>query len=297
MSAGDAARQRFARDGYLSPLTAVSPAQAAASHAQLQARLGADGRAGAGIRNSPHLLFPWAADLVRHPAVLDAVADLLGPDLLVLRSTLFVKAPHDPGIVDWHQDALYWDLDGARVLTAWIALTDSVAASGAVQVLPGSHHGGVRPHDLRADAHNRLLRGHRLTGMGDAPATLLELRAGEFSLHDRWLAHASGPNASDAPRIGLAVRYIATGVAQRGPRQVAMLVRGVDRHGFYPLAPAPRADDPAAARATHRWALRRYAFQVAWQAARQPSVEHLRLIGRLAMRRDLLRAVFGHPRA
>ena len=127
----------------------------------------------------------------------------------------------------------------------------------------------------------------------DGPIRVIELRAGQFSLHDPWLVHGSGPNPSAAPRIGLAVRYVASDVRQRGPRQLAMLVRGVDRHGFYRLAPAPRSDDDAAARATHRRALRRYTLQVAWQALRRPTAEHVRLIGRLALRRDLLQAVLG----
>ena len=156
-ASGTSARERFARDGYLSPLAALSPSEAAACHARLRPWLGADGRAGPGIRNSPHLLVPWAADLVRHPAVLDAVAELLGPDLLVLRSTLFVKAPRDPGTVAWHQDGQYWDLAGSRVVSAWIALTDSTSASGAVQMRPGSHRDGARPHALRADVDGRLV--------------------------------------------------------------------------------------------------------------------------------------------
>ena len=58
----------------------------------------------------PHLLFRWAAELVRESAVLDAVEDIIGPNILVYQFTIFPKESRDPGFVDWHQDATYFSL-------------------------------------------------------------------------------------------------------------------------------------------------------------------------------------------
>ena len=85
-----------------------------------------------------YLLQTWAADLVRHPKVLDAVEDVLGPDLLCWGQSLFVKEPHDPGFVTWHQDSTYWGLSKPDVVTAWIALSPATELSGCMKVVPGS---------------------------------------------------------------------------------------------------------------------------------------------------------------
>src|SRR5579872_7322727 len=44
-------------------------------------------------RTQPHALLPWYADLVRHPRILDAIEDLIGPDILVWTGTFFIKEP------------------------------------------------------------------------------------------------------------------------------------------------------------------------------------------------------------
>jgi non-heme Fe2+,alpha-ketoglutarate-dependent halogenase len=284
------ARTRFTADGYLAPFDLLPRADAEGYWRRLESRLAADGTVDAALRNKPHLVLSWVADLAHHPRLLDAVSTLLGPDLLLWRSTFFVKPPHDPHFISWHQDAVYWDLSDRRVVTAWVALTDSDAGSGAVEVIPGSHRTAF-PHALSADGRNRLIRGQTVIPSPDLPRARLTLRAGQFSLHDGWLLHASPPNPSASPRAGLALRYISTGVAQRGLRASARLVRGTDRFGYYDLEPRPRHDDDPIALAWHRRSLRRYSLQIVQQLLRRPSLASLRLLIRLAARRELLRAL------
>jgi hypothetical protein len=64
-----------------------------------------------------------------------------------------------------------------------------------------------------------------------------------MSLHHVLIFHGSEPNTSDGRRVGFAIRYIPTHVRQlNAPRESATLVRGVDRHGYFDLEPAPEAD-------------------------------------------------------
>src|SRR4051812_44093016 len=95
----DAAVARYRRDGYLAPSRAFSASQAEAWRRDLVRCCGEVERpvSNTGIRQpstrvKPYLLFPWAAELVRHPGILDAVEDLLGPDILVFHTTLWWKA-------------------------------------------------------------------------------------------------------------------------------------------------------------------------------------------------------------
>ena len=49
-------------------------------------------------------------DLVTNVRILDAVEDLIGPNLVCTMSHFFCKMPDDPKQVSWHQDASYWPL-------------------------------------------------------------------------------------------------------------------------------------------------------------------------------------------
>src|SRR5260370_22905657 len=47
-------------------------------------------------KSKSYLLYRWADTLVHHPKVLDAVEDVIGPDILVYHSTMWIKEPHTP---------------------------------------------------------------------------------------------------------------------------------------------------------------------------------------------------------
>ena len=214
-------------------------------------------------RHKPHLHSKWVGDLVRHPRVLDAVESILGPNLLVWRSVFFVKPAGDPRYIAWHQDSAYWGLSSDDEVTAWIALTESTVQNGCLRVVPGSHLRPAVPHELEFAENNLLVRGQRaLVDVAEGEQRRLELLPGEMSLHHVRMLHGSAGNASDGPRVGLAVRYIATHVRQRGWRNSATLVRGKDEFGNFDLEPEPLGDDDPAALAWHRRSRRRYAVEL-----------------------------------
>jgi hypothetical protein len=262
--------EAFHRDGYLAPLPVLDGPEAASARENLDALMRRTGRlADPGARHKPHLYAKWIADLIRHPRVLDAVETILGPDLLVWRSVFFVKLPHDSGYVAWHQDGAYWGLDSDDVVTAWIALTESDAGNGCLRVVPGSHRRPEPPHAVCGARSNILVRG-QAAEVDDRDARDVELHAGEMSLHHVRTLHGSGPNPSDDLRVGLAVRYAATRVRQRGGRRSATLVRGKDAFGNFDLEPEPRCDDDPAALAWHRRSRRLYAAELARSSVRSP---------------------------
>ena len=130
----------YRRLGYHFPIRAFSAEEAGGLLERLratEARLG--GPLSGRMNQKPHLLLPWADAVVRHPAVLDAVESVIGPDILCWGSQFFMKGAGDPSFVSWHQDGTYWGLSSPDVVTAWIALTPSVPESGCMRVVPGSH--------------------------------------------------------------------------------------------------------------------------------------------------------------
>jgi len=198
-----------------------------------------------------HLLFTWASELVRHPRILDAIEDLIGPDILCWTTNFFIKEPRDPAFVSWHQDSTYWGLEPHDVVTAWLALSDAPVESGAMKFLPGSHLRDQIPHRDTYHKDNLLTRGQEVAvDVDERQAIDVPLRAGEISLHHIRLVHGSKPNTTGNRRIGLAIRYIPTYVRQTKVADSATLVRGVDRYGHFEPEPAPTADlDDAALRA------------------------------------------------
>jgi chlorinating enzyme len=239
----------YERDGVCYPIPVVSAPEAAELRGSLEAAERRLGGPIAGIlRHKSHLVFPWLADLVAHPLLLDAVEDLLGPDILVWSSNLFVKDAHDPSFVSWHQDSTYWGLSEPAAVTAWVAFTPSTRASGCLRVSPGSHRFDELPHRDNPSALNLLTRGQEVqVDVNEADAIDVLLAPGEMSLHHVRAVHGSEPNRSDDRRIGFAIRYMPTRVRQRAGRDFATLVRGEDAYGHFEPEPRPIGElDPAA---------------------------------------------------
>ena len=166
------------------------------------------------LRNKCHLVFTWADAMIRHPGILDAVEAVIGPDILCWGSSFFIKDAHDPGFVSWHQDSTYWGLEPPDIVTAWVALSESVPANGAMRVVPDTHKMDQVPHRDTFAAHNLLSRGQEIAVQVDpARAVTLELQPGEMSLHHVRLFHGSDPNPSYRRRIGFAIRYLPTHVS------------------------------------------------------------------------------------
>jgi non-heme Fe2+,alpha-ketoglutarate-dependent halogenase len=155
-----------------------------------------------------HYYFGWAYDLVRHPRIVDAVAALLGDDVLVWGSLILTKPPGDESFIAWHQDGAYAQFLGeAPAVSAWIALTESTVQSGCMRVVPGSQKVKVA-HLEKHDPLNMLNRGQEIAvEVDEATAVDVELRAGEMSLHHVDIVHGSNPNRSSQPRTGFIVRY------------------------------------------------------------------------------------------
>ncbi len=248
--------------GYVSPLRAFDTAAARGYRTRLE-----EGERGHGLapdqQRKMHLYLKWADEVVHHPRILDAVEDLIGPDILVYHLTLWMKEPQTDAFISWHQDATYFGLSPAEHVTAWVALSPSSTASGCVQVLPGSQLRGQVPHGQKKDGANMFATGQSLEVPADAPVELLLLEPGEFSLHHTYLFHNSMPNRSDDRRIGLGISYIPTRCSCSSKvRLTASLARGTDRHGHFDIDPRPLADYDPDALAVHAKAIQR------WNAAR-----------------------------
>ncbi|MEL6368867.1 MAG: phytanoyl-CoA dioxygenase family protein [Pseudomonadota bacterium] len=235
--------KRFNRDGFAFPLRAMDAATAARYRAELEvveAEVAEDKARRKCLRRYPNLVLPFVDEISRLPAIVDPIAEILGPDLLVLDCPFFIKEPKTTHFVSWHQDLHYWGLDGDEEVTAWVALSPATTTSGCMRFVAGSHR-RIVDHIDTFDDENLLTRGQEVAvDVDERDATEGELQPGEFSIHNGRVFHASHPNASDDRRIGLAIRYIPTRMKQApGGTMAAMLVRGEDRCGNFRLTNRP----------------------------------------------------------
>ena len=239
--------EAYRRDGFVFPVRIMDRAEAAALRARfdaLEAETGAELQSRFKIK--AHMPLTWLNELVRNPAMLDAVEDLIGPDILCWGSSFFTKKARDPRFVSWHQDSTYYGLRPAETVTTWVAFTDSRIESGCVRFLPGTHRSGILDHEETLDPENLLMKGQTVNGVDENLAVDCELSAGEISIHHESVVHGSNANGSDNPRIGLSIHYIAPHVRQTAFEGAsALLVRGRDTHGHWDAEPEPRHDlDP-----------------------------------------------------
>ena len=242
----DAQIAQFEADGYVFPLDCLTVSEAAEIRAKFEAHERANGvGAYQHIRIKSHLAFPWLLDLARHPKILDAVEDLIGPNIMAYLCTLWFKDANDPRYVSWHQDSAYYGLDPHDVVTMWIGITDSTREKGCVRVLPRTHKGPDQSHVETYDPKNLLSRGQTIEGLDEREAVDMELAAGQFSLHHERLVHGSAPNTTNERRMGMSVIYMPTYTRCVVGRRTALLVRGSDTYDHWDPDPEPRFDlDP-----------------------------------------------------
>ena len=247
----DAQIEQYHAKGYVYPFRALNLAEAAEARRKIEAfeaRMGDEAQKFLAFK--AHLPFRFLSDIIRHPRILDAVEDVLGPNILCWGSSFFQKNAHDQRYISWHQDSYYYGMQPSNTCTAWLAFSTSDVASGCVRVIPGSHMAQAEFVNTPT-ANNMLPRGQTILDVDESKAVSMVLQPGEFSIHHEAIIHNSEPNNSDDRRIGLSIHYIPTSTrmvkyVKDGQKPLAALVRGVDAFGYWEHEPVTEMDfDPA----------------------------------------------------
>jgi ectoine hydroxylase-related dioxygenase (phytanoyl-CoA dioxygenase family) len=231
----------YNRDGFIAPVNIYSPEEAAALRQELEDLEASHPEAVTGRnRNNVHYVSTLFDKIAHNPNILDAVESLIGRNILVGGTTLFVKEPEQRGFISWHQDARYIGLEPENWVTAWLALSDVTTENGCMYMWPGSHLEGAREHLDTYDKENLLTRGQTVQNVPEAETTPIVLEAGQLSLHHPWVVHGSGHNSSKKRRIGFAIQsYIGTNVDSIYGKIFVQQARGSDSYGYHQHTPRP----------------------------------------------------------
>ena len=234
---------RYDADGVVFPIDVLSADEAAGYRARLETLEAGHGAMKYAMK--PYLTVTLADELAHDERLLDAVEDLIGPDLLLWDGAFITKEPHTDKFLSWHQDLTYWGIGPPeQIVSVWLALSEVTPANGCMRVAPGTHLGGILPHVDRFDEDNLLSRGQEIDAGFDRDAALdVVLRPGQMSLHHGQVVHGSSPNHSDERRIGLNFQFITPAVRQTEMKHdSAMLVRGRDTAKHFAPEPRPLID-------------------------------------------------------
>jgi len=228
----------FERDGYLSPVRAMSAERARHYRDRfesLEARFPNDMKK---MKTKSHLLCPWVLEIAEDPHMLDIFEDLIGPNIRCWSMAWRVKKADNQTIAGWHQDSVYGS--PAPVVLGALALSDCGAQQGCLRGVPGSHKWGHLKHEESDDPKSILARGQNITDPFDEDKAVdFVLAPGEMVMFHNSLVHGSSINVGPDRRFLLLVEMVPTWAERPRGRESAMLLRGVDTFDAFDDEPRP----------------------------------------------------------
>jgi non-haem Fe2+, alpha-ketoglutarate-dependent halogenase len=197
------------------------------------------------LPNYNPLFLKWAA----RPEILKVLEPILGPDIGLFATTMFYKKANTQDDVDWHRDSEYvrtYNLfDDVKFASVVIAITDANIENGCLEFIKKSHLSPVfrsftidqtqKRMFVESAQEKELIKKEVAQG----EKVNVNLKKGEFSLHDADSLHGSGPNKSSQDRILLNFKYFPTYLKSNATelkekhnmKQTMFLVKGKDLSG------------------------------------------------------------------
>jgi phytanoyl-CoA hydroxylase len=148
---------------------------------------------------TPHKVHAVFNDIVRSPAVLDILKELIGPNLRLHGSKLNMKSAQYGSPVEWHQDWAFYPHSNDDVLAIGVLLDDCDLANGPMLVTPGTHTGEVWNHHGDDGCFAGLIDPDTITAEIERAIPCMG-RAGSMSFHHVRALHGSAMNTSDRSR-------------------------------------------------------------------------------------------------
>jgi phytanoyl-CoA hydroxylase len=136
--------------------------------------------------------------VMRDNRALDAVEQLIGPNIEFNNSKVNAKQPGTATEVRFHQDFLFQPHSNEDLIAVLFFLDEVTPENGPLAVVPGSHRGPMFDH-----WHDGVFTGtvsDAVEAEFAAQATPIHGPAGSACLMHTRLLHGSAPNASDRPR-------------------------------------------------------------------------------------------------
>jgi phytanoyl-CoA hydroxylase len=210
----EALSRQFAEDGYLVIENALTPEEIEEIRQETTAICRGEAGAVMGVNppapgatdddviarylciHHPHKVSSVMARYMLHPAVVDVLTSVIGPNVKSMQSMLFIKASGKPGQA-WHQDENFIPTRDRSLTGAWIALDEATTENGCLWVIRGSHKDGVlwptrETTDERFDCADEAV-GFPYT---DDDQVAVTVPVGSVVFFNGYLLHRSLPNTT-----------------------------------------------------------------------------------------------------
>lgn len=168
--------------------------------------------------DTPMHFGPAIFDFITSEKLLDMVEDLIGPE--ITSNPIQHVRIKPPAInlndnenrahltsTDWHQDRAVGleEADQTSMVTVWCAVSDATVENGCLQVIPGGHLEGMKPHCPK-----------KQTAIADGfidvnEAIPLPVKSGGVVLFHPLVPHGSLDNTTDGFRWSFDIRFNVTG--------------------------------------------------------------------------------------
>lgn len=176
----------------------------------------------------------WFMPMCTHPTIITSVQSILGPNILIRNADIFVKPTLCDRAINWHVDSTAPVEQSHKMVTAWLALTESSAANGCMEWIPGSHK-MVLPNGS-IDKKTLTFRGEALTRANHSERVSNILKPGRLAIHHFRTAHRSGGNYTKQPRIALVIRFMAADASPSAAESgKGFLAAGTNESGHFEI--------------------------------------------------------------
>jgi non-haem Fe2+, alpha-ketoglutarate-dependent halogenase len=243
--------KQFRAQGFFGPFKVYEPAEARERYRVIRAELFNREHAvydlppNSAIANyDRHLDVNLLTEHISHPAIVQRLISILGPDIVCWRTEMFPKYPGDEG-TDWHQADTFAHASGqpqivwpgdtrfGGAVTAWTALTEANEENGCLRFMPGTHEemfydeskkmsfDPSKVNALEKDGIKRGFFGYDYRSLQKDPnwkpdeskAVSMVMQPGECVIFWSTLMHSSFPNSTkDRTRLGYTSRYVPASV-------------------------------------------------------------------------------------
>jgi phytanoyl-CoA hydroxylase len=139
------------------------------------------------------------AEIAVHDRLLDAVEQLIGPNIVLQYSKLNVKPPRVGSPVEWHQDFSYYPHSNTDLIATLIYLDDATRENACLRVVAGSHRHGLLSHESEGYFVGKV-SSPSAVGLEDSAIVDCEGSAGSVVFIHPLLLHSSEKNLSDLYR-------------------------------------------------------------------------------------------------
>lgn len=182
--------------------------------------------------NAPTDISHAYASVARDSAMVDIVADLIGPNVRYHHSKINSKLPGAATQVKWHQDFPFTPHTNTDLVTALLMVDEVTDENGPLEVVTGTHNGPL--HSLWHEGRFTGAMSAQQAAEFQAQAITCKGPAGSVCLMHTKVAHGSAANLSNGPRTLFITVYAAADAAPCAPNPVPSIMAGEIVRGIEP---------------------------------------------------------------